>query len=158
MIGLVAFALLTACASRPPPPPATVTTTSARASAEPESLACELECDGVQAVGVEPNEHPDAAIAEANRVVASMHDDLLACYKKRLAASPRARAFVMLDIVVAEDGRVRDVEATGGGMLGERAVRCMTTRVERATFAPVKNGGTLRFQVPLTFRPSGESI
>jgi hypothetical protein len=37
-------------------------------------------------------------------------------------------------------------------MLGDFGLQCITRRVERATFAPVHGGGTLRAEVPLLFR------
>lgn len=161
VLALVATAA--ACASSPPAPPATpaVTTTSA----EPATVGCELVCEGVEVVpeaarAADSPDHHAAAVADANRVIASMHDDLLACYKKRLAENPRAHGFVTLDIVIEETGRVRKIESTGGALLGAATMRCMTTRVERATFAPVHGGGTLRLQIPLTLRTvsPGESI
>lgn len=155
--------LVVACADRAPPRVATTTTTSA-AVVEPASVECEIDCEGVavvpQPARTEEPDHHAAAIADADRVIASMHDDLLACYKKRLATNPRARGFVSLDIVIEESGRVRSVDATGGGMLGEAALKCITSRVSRSSFAPVHGGGTLRLQVPLTLRTmgAGESI
>ncbi len=160
-IAILACGAVAACAHGSPPPAASTTRIT---SAEPEPVACEVECGGASVVpeparAPEPDYHA-AAVADADRVMASMRDDLLACYEKRLATNPQARAFVMLDIVLQADGRVRRVDATGGGMLGDAALTCMTSRVTRASFAPVHGGGTLRLQVPLTLRPvgAGESI
>lgn len=166
-LGLVTFVLLSACAGRQPPPrEARATTTSAALAAEapPEPAACEVECDGASVVSksvrIDAPDYHAAAVANANHVVASLHDDLLACYRKRLTVNPRARGLVTLDIVVEETGRVRRVEPTGGATLGDGTVQCLAKRMERATFAPVRGGGTLRLQVPLTFRllGPGESI
>lgn len=154
--------LLLACANGPPPPRvATTTTTSAAVeppSLEPASVACEGECGDVHVVA-EPDYHA-AAVADADRVIASMHDDLLACYRQRLLTNARAHAFVTLDVLVEESGRVRSVETSGGAMLGEATLKCLRSRVARASFAPVHGGGTLHFQIPLTLRTagSGENI
>jgi hypothetical protein len=40
-------------------------------------------------------------------------------------------------------------------MLGDAGLRCITRRIERAKFAPVHGGGTLRAEIPLLFRRLG---
>jgi hypothetical protein len=160
---LLVAGVFTACATKGPPPaaPTPIETTSAAltsaegpaanesAEADPATIACELVCDGARIDGVD---HHAAVVAEADRVVGAMHDDLLACYKKRLVTHPRAHASLTFDIVLEPDGTVRKVETTGGAMLGDKAMRCMTERLARGGFAPVRGGGTLRVHVPMTFR------
>jgi len=95
------------------------------------------------------------AVADANAVLASMHDDLVACYRARAAVKPRAHAFLTIDIVVQEDGTVRRVETTGGALLGDAAMRCIVDRVQRGKFAPVDGGGTRHIHVPFAFQRLG---
>jgi hypothetical protein len=140
----------------------TTTTTSAPpAAASPE--ACVLVCGGATAVPYVQLWTPDyhaAAVANADQVFASMQDDLLACYKARVTQSPKAHASLTVDVILSPEGAVKAVETTGGALLGDRTMRCITDRVQRATFLPVRGSGTLRIQVPLTFalRTVDESI
>jgi hypothetical protein len=155
VLAILVAGAFTACSAKPPPPamaPTRVETSTAAltsAEADPATIACEMVCEGARIDGVD---YHAAAIADANRTVASMHDDLLACYQKRLATHPRAHASLTFDVVLEPDGTVRRVETTGGAMLGEKALRCMTERMQHAAFAPVHGGGTLRMHLPLTFR------
>ena len=156
VLAILVAGVLTACATKAPPPP-TQTTSAAltavepaeSAEADPATIGCELVCDGARIDGAD---HHAVAVADADRVIAAMHDDLLACYKQRLVTHPRAHATLTFDIVLEPEGKVRRIETTGGAMLGEKALRCMTDRLERGTFAPVHGGGTLRVHVPMTFR------
>lgn len=110
-------------------------------------------CGGAAALKVEsavPDYHA-ADVANADAVFASMHDDLLACYQARIKERPNAHGFLVVDVIVAPDGKVGKVDTTGGALLGERAMKCIVDRVERATFDPVRGGGTLHVQVPLAF-------
>jgi hypothetical protein len=59
---------------------------------------------------------------------------------------------VVLQVVLEPDGHVRSVTSTGGAMLGDQGLGCLTRRVQRATFQPVHGGGTLHVEVPLEFR------
>lgn len=137
-----------------------MSTTSAAAppaDVETEAPACEVSCGGAATVTAAvhgPDYHAEA-VANVDEVFASMQGDLVACYKNALRRDPDARAFVQLDIVLGPDGSVWSVFATGGGRLGDAGMRCLTKRVERAHFAPVHGGGTLRVEVPLTFRRLG---
>lgn len=101
-----------------------------------------------------------ADVVNADQVFASMHDDLLACYKARIGERPNAHAYLVVDLVLAPDGSVRSIETTGGALMGDRAMRCITQRIQRATFEPVLGGGTLHVQVPLAFTraPVDDSI
>lgn len=147
--------LLCACASSTPPPagPATSSVETTVGSVE----ACELVCDKPQ-VTMPPVASPDvteAASANVDHVFATMHDDLLACYRTRLRTDPRAHAFMTVDLVLEPNGHVRSVETTGGATLGDSGIRCISDRIKKATFAPIPGGGTRRIQVPLTFRRLG---
>jgi hypothetical protein len=151
--------LATAC-TKPTPPQAPSSsiaqTTSAMTTTTEEepAEACELNC-GTASVTARPStpDHHAAAVADADRVFRSMHEDLLACYKKRVRARPNAHAFVTVDVVVKEDGSVSWTETTGGAhLMGGGALKCITDRIEKAHFLPVVGGGTRRIHVPLTFR------
>lgn len=146
---LWATALLTACHAAvpppaPPPPPPTTTITSAPM---PEEEPCTLVCGLAVAA---PDVHAQD-IADADRVFARMRDDLLACYRMRVREYPNAHASLNVEVVIGEDGTVQKVETTGGALLGNRTMRCITQRIEREKFEPVRGGGTLRVLVPLTF-------
>jgi hypothetical protein len=105
----------------------------------------------VPARAQEPDHHA-AAVANANQIFAAMHKDLLACYKSRVAVSPNAHAFMTIDVVINPDGSIRAVETTGGALMGDKGIQCVVNRVKRATFAPVRDGGTLRIHVPVVLR------
>ncbi len=160
----VACAALVACAGAAPVP-AVATPTSAPApttaplapttevTANAQSY-CDLVCERAQIVP-RPADGPDyheKATANANTVLEGMHDDLLSCYKKRVAVNPNAHGFITIDIVVDPDGKVRNVETTGGAVLGEKTMSCLVQRVQRASFDPPHNGGTLRIHVPFSLR------
>jgi hypothetical protein len=138
---------------------ASATTVEAE-SAEPEK--CVLVCGGAAAVHVESatTDYHAADVANADDVFAAMHDDLLACYKARIAERPKAHAFLVVDVIVAPDGTVQNIETTGGALLGDKTMRCITQRIQRAAFEPVRGGGTLHVHVPLSFTraPVDDSI
>lgn len=81
-----------------------------------------------------------------------MHDDLLACYKKRVAVNPNAHGFITVDIVIDPDGRVRTVDTTGGAALGDGTMSCIVQRIKGASFERPHGGGTLRIHVPFSLR------
>jgi hypothetical protein len=159
--------LLVGCApaAAPQAPPAVATPTSATAPATVKSapttevtanpqVECDLVCERAQIVP-RPADGPDyneLATANANTVLEGMHDDLLGCYKKRVAVNPNAHGFITVDIIVDPDGKVRNVETTGGAILGDKTMACLVQRVKRASFDPPHNGGTLRIHVPFSLR------
>jgi hypothetical protein len=153
---LACAALAAACASGHRRPPAVATTTAALTAPAPPADDCEIVCTDLDVVAETPRiDEPDrhaAAVADARAVIASMHEDLVACYRKGLAARPRAHGSPTFDLVIEEDGSVRKVETTGGAPLGDVTMACMTRRMTRAHFAPVYGGGTLRIHVPLILR------
>jgi len=167
-LGFAAFTAVTLLACAPPSHPAAApsqaSTTSARLPepvlTDPETMAqdadavCDLVMEPAQIVP-RPADEPDyhaQAVANANEVLASMNDDLLACYKKRVAASPQAHAFLTTDIVIGPAGRVVRVDTTGGALLGDATMGCIVHRIEKATFAPPHGGGTLTIHVPFNLR------
>lgn len=89
-----------------------------------------------------------------------MHEDLLACYAARIQQSSKAHAFMTVSIVVGPDGRVQGVETKGGALLGDRGLACIVDRIRQGEFTPPTGGGTMRIEVPLTFRrvEPGEAI
>lgn len=159
--------LLVACASTPPPRPETsgATTTSSaitkEANAAPEPVACDLVCEQAMVVP-RPADGPDyhaLATENANTVLKAMHPDLLACYAKRVAASPNAHAFLTFDVVIGPDGTVRDVQSTGGALLGQATMSCLENRIRRGVFAAPHGGGTLHVHVPFSLvRAAKEEI
>lgn len=117
-------------------------------------VECDLVCERAQVVRRtlnEPDYHAQAT-ASANRILDAMHPDLLACYKKRVAINPAAHGFITVAIVVGPDGHIRDVETTGGAILGEGTMGCIVERVKKATFEPPHGGGTMRIEVPFSLR------
>jgi len=156
----IPFVLLCACQtpakSREPVTPATTTMAeSAPSSVSPD--ACVLVCGNAAAARLDVPKleyHVDEA-ENADSVFASMHGDLLACYKARVAERPNAHASLVVDLVVAPDGSVRTVDTTGGAIFGDRTMRCIASRIQRASFAPVRGGGTIHIQIPLKFSLRG---
>ena len=122
--------------------------------AQDADAACDLVMESAQIVP-RPAELPDLhanALADANRVLANMNDDLLACYKMRVKQNPAAHAFLTTDILVGADGRVVRVDTTGGALLGDKAMACIVHRIEQAKFAPPYGGGTRHITVPFNLR------
>ena len=153
---LLAGIALAGCTVATPPPPLTTTAASAPATeinATSQSF-CDLVCERARIVP-RPADAPDyhaKATENANAVLESIHDDLLACYKKRVAVNPDAHGFITVDIVIDQDGRVRTVETTGGAVLGEGTMGCIVKRIKRASFDAPRGGGTLRIHVPFSLR------
>ncbi len=172
-ISLLASTLaIAACATAPPPKAAsevgTTTTNMSTPAPTPEVTAssvsfCDLVCERAR---LEPRttdgpDYHEKATANANSVLEAMHDDLLACYKKRVAVNPNAHGFITVDIVIDQDGRVRNVETTGGAVLGDGTMGCIVKRIRRAEFDPPHGGGTLRIHVPFSLRrvePGDQSL
>jgi hypothetical protein len=162
---------LLGCASALPKEPVATTTTTAATTAIAKNAGgsevtadpvteCDLVCERAQAVARAADE-PDysrQATANANAVIEGMHDDLLACYKTRVAVNPNAHASITVDIVIDPSGRVRTVETTGGAVVGNGTMSCIVQRIKRASFEPPHGGGTLRVHVPFSLRrvDSGE--
>lgn len=144
------------------PPETAPSVAETAAESAPPPGTCVLVCGNAAAARLDVPKlemHVDEA-ENADAVFASMHGDLLACYKARVAEYANAHASLLVDFVVAPDGSVRTVEATGGALFGDRTMRCITRRIQRALFAPVRGGGTLHVQIPLSFSlaPAGDSI
>ena len=155
LIPLVLSACQPVAASHGPVSAATVVAESPPHPAAPD--ACVLVCGNAAATHLEIptlDHHVDEA-ENADGVFASMHGDLLACYRARVAELRDAHAYLMVDLVVAADGSVRKVETTGGALFGDRTMQCITRRIQRASFAPVRGGGTLHIQIPLNFTQQG---
>ena len=164
---VISALVLVACASSSPGarPPVTSETTPSSATVPRESgerelvvdpvVPCDLVCEQAQVVP-RPADGPDhhaLATRNANEVLEAMQPDLLACYAKRVAVSPKAHAFLTVDVIIGPDGAVRHVETTGGALLGSATLGCLERRIRQATFAPPHGGGTLRIHVPFALRP-----
>ncbi|MDB4998283.1 MAG: hypothetical protein JWM74_5715 [Myxococcaceae bacterium] len=159
LFAALASALLAACSSTPPPkaPTAPVEAPVVTTTAAEVPPTCDLVCEGAQVIakGAQTPDYNRAAVNDANQKINEMHDDLLACYTKRLASNPKAHGFITVDIVVEADGHVMNVETTGGALLGEGAMACIVTRIKAATFAPVHGGGTQHIHIPFALRRVG---
>jgi hypothetical protein len=159
-LGIAALATALACTSTAtpqpaiaPPSPSPKVAPAAEVTANPVT-ECDLVCERAQIVP-RPADGPDyhaKATDNANRVLEGMHDDLLACYKKRVAVNPNAHGFITVDIVIDPEGHVRDVETTGGAILGEGTMGCIVQRIKRGSFERPHGGGTLRIHVPFSLR------
>ena len=141
-LGLLFLSSLVGCGAAAPPPSTPVSETTLTSASLPAATALE---DPVPLPPLEPDYHAQA-IADADKVVAAMHDDLVRC-----GARAWGDASVYAEVVIGPDGDVLGLTTTGGANLGERAMRCIRRRIERATFAPVHGGGTLHLTIPLTF-------
>jgi hypothetical protein len=168
LVFAAALGFLSGCATAAPPPPTGVPTTKAAQVETPQITTssqafCDLVCERARIVP-RPADGPDynaKATDNANAVLETMHDDLLSCYKKRVAVNPDAHGFITVDIVIDHDGRVRTVETTGGAILGEGTMGCLVQRLQRASFEPPHGGGTLRIHVPFSLRrvaPGDQSL
>lgn len=123
-------------------------------STDPGARECKLYCEAprmVPRVVPEPD-YTQREIDNATTVMASMTDDLLACYKKRLRVNPKAHAFMTGDVLVGSDGRVRKVDTTGGAILGDHTVACVVHRIEQGVFEPPHGGGNIHVQMPFSLR------
>lgn len=151
--------LVAGCGAAMPPKPPTVTpastgTTNAEIVSSEPIVECDLVCERAQIVrhAAESPDYNAQAVANANQVLEAMHPDLLACYKKRVAVNPKAHGFITIDIMIGPDGKVRDVETTGGAVLGEGTMACIVGHIKRATFEAVHGGGTEHIRVPFSLR------
>ena len=163
-LGALGCAVLFGCATTLPKEPVATTSITATAATAPEARSteittdpvteCDLVCERAQAVAraADQPDYTAQATTNANTVLEGMHDDLLACYKKRVAVNPKAHGFITVDIVIDPSGRVRDVETTGGAVLGDGTMGCIVKRIQRASFDPPHGGGTLRIHVPFSLR------
>lgn len=111
-------------------------------------------CERAQVMGGTPDGTADRVTSTegANRVLTSIQPQLLACYRKRVAARPDAHAFMSIDILVGPDGKVREAETTGGALLGKPTIECILGHIKGAQFDPPRGGGTMRIQVPFSLR------
>jgi hypothetical protein len=154
----LALPFLVACASQAPPPTAPIAATTELTSAAVPVSAVAEDANALVREDtriVTPRADPDytaRAEIDAEQVFASMHADLQACYATRVRERSRAHAFMTMDVVVGPDGHVLDVATTGGALLGDRTLRCMTDRVRSATFEAPRGGGTLHVRVPFSMR------
>ena len=121
---------------------------------EPGAVECNLRCEAprlVPRVAPEPD-YTQRETDNATTVVSSMSGDLLACYKRRLRANPKAHGFITVDILVGGDGHVRNVDTTGGAILGDQTMACIVHRIERGVFEPPHGGGNIHVQVPFSLQ------
>lgn len=82
---------------------------------------------------------PSAEANAASAVFRAMEADLERCF-----AGVRGNAFLMVEALVDDRGRVRRVEASGDGRAGVATRRCVERRVARAVFPSPRGGGTSR--------------
>lgn len=123
-------------------------------SSDPGAVECKLHCEVprmVPRVAPEPD-YTQREIDNATTVLASMSDDFLACYKKRLRVNPKAHGFITVDVLVGSDGHVRKVDTTGGAILGEPTMACIVHRIEKGVFEPPHGGGNIHVQMPFSLR------
>lgn len=127
---------------------------SSSVAAPVPSAECELYCEPPQMLprAAPAPDYTQREVDDANAVLGSMRDDLLACYKKRLRIRPEAHGFITIDILIGDDGHVRNVDTTGGAILGDTTMGCIVHRIERGTFEPPHGGGTIHVRVPFSLR------
>jgi len=145
LFGCTTSVPVTGQANRPAPQPAVL---------HEDGALCDLVCEKAK-LAVRPADRPDytaLALADADDVLSRMQPELLGCYKRRVAVAPNAHAFITVDVVIGPDGRVVQVETTGGALLGDDTMGCITGHIRRAHFLPPHNGGTLHLSVPFSLR------
>jgi hypothetical protein len=128
------------------PAPATDATSS-------DEGPCDLVCEDAQVEDRKDGKEELSRISKnANEVLLKIRPAMLACYEKRIVAKPQAHAFMTFSVLVGPDGHVRDVETTGGALLGDKTISCLVGHVRGAVFERPKGGGSLRLNVPFTLR------
>lgn len=95
-----------------------------------------------------PAASADATIDEnaAATVFRAMERDVERCF-----ARIDGNAFVMVEALVDDRGRVRRVESTGDARVDVTTRRCVERRVARAVFAVPRGGGTSRVRTSFAF-------
>ena len=117
-------------------------------------MECKLHCEPprlIPRVRPEPD-YTQGETDNATTVLASMSDEILACYKKRLRVNPNAHGFITVDILVGSDGHVHNVETTGGAILGNQTMACIVHRIEQGVFEPPHGGGSIHVQMPFSLQ------
>lgn len=115
---------------------------------------CDLVCEQVK---LERGDSEDidyhlAAVENANKVIHDLHDEMVACYRDRVKASPKAHGSLTAEIFIGPKGNVEKVETSGGALLGKEAMACIVKHIKGAQFMPVHGGGTRRIHVPFELR------
>ncbi len=87
-----------------------------------------------------------AEASAAAAVFRTMHDDLERCF-----VGTNENAYVRVEALVDERGRVRRVEATGNARATPATRRCIGRRVMRAVFPAPRGGGTSRVRTSLVY-------
>ena len=82
----------------------------------------------------------------SSAVFRAMHGDLERCF-----ARTTGNAFVMVEALLDDRGRVRRVETTGDARASLATRRCVERRVARALFPVPRGGGTSRVRTSFVF-------
>jgi hypothetical protein len=64
-----------------------MTSSAVEVGSEKETVACDVICGGTQVA--DSTDYSAREAADADRVLDSIHDDLLACYKARIRVAPQ---------------------------------------------------------------------
>ena len=89
---------------------------------------------------------PSVAENAAAAVFRSMENDLERCF-----TGVAGNAYVRVEAVVDDGGRVRRVETTGDARVGPTTRRCIERRVARARFPAAIGGGSSRVRTSFVF-------
>lgn len=86
---------------------------------------------------------PQEAVVE--KAVAPVRPRLRACYKKALAADPKAAGSVTFDTTIGKDGKVASARFVKKDALSDDFVSCLTVAVKAMTFAPDRKSQVVAF-------------
>jgi hypothetical protein len=97
---------------------------------------------------------PDPHLASVRQVMSAMRSDLRKCYNSALTRDPEIAGSTTITAQIDATGAVVMATASDGSSLPADVLRCITSRVQKATFdAPGDAGATLK--IPVTFKRYG---
>jgi hypothetical protein len=106
----------------------------------------------------DPSEDPNIGgpqEATIERAVAPIRPRLRACYKKALAADPKASGSATFDTTIAKDGKVSGARFVKKEGLSDDFVNCLTSAVKAMTFSPDRKTQVVAFTFGNSSAPKG---
>lgn len=96
----------------------------------------------------DPSEDPNIGgpqEATVEKAVAPVRPRLRACYKKALAADPKAAGSATFDTTIGKDGKVSSARFVKKDGLSDDMINCLTSAVKAMTFAPDRKSQVVAF-------------
>jgi hypothetical protein len=143
-IGLrvLAASFLFGCWSEPPPATAASATPASSTPSPAAPSGADVAAGSTTAT---------ALFANAEQVIAEMRPDFKKCYNDGLAKDPKIAGSFTVSARVDAKGAVASVTPAGTPALPADVVTCITTRIQKAQFAPPGARGSM-IQIPLLFK------